>query len=149
MPGLVSEREDLESSLVQATSLLNAARSSFPDSVDSIKVGEELFRIAGNRGLEITRLTSAKPSDKKVESVTYSVASFIVNVEGRVANILNFINTIATDEDFINATVELVTINIPEPLTEEEKEGLTEEEIEEREMPSATIRLVIYSYQSE
>ena len=51
-----------------------------------------------------------------------------------MANILDFINAIVTSEDFTCATAEVVDINIPEPLTEAEKEaikeGLTAEIIE-------------------
>ena len=122
--------------------------------------------------------------DINVEDITFSVTSFTADVRGEVDDILGFISTIVISEDFLNATVELVNINIPEPLTEAEKEaikeGLTreimeelaeeelteeereellealaealaaaEEEIEELEMPSATIELAIYGYQGE
>jgi len=149
LPKVISERADLESALAQATSLLNAARSGFPDSVDSIRVDEKLFDIAKSCGLKITKLTTSEPSDEEVETVTYSVASFVVDVKGEVADILDFINTIATDEYFTNTTVELVNIVVPEPLTEKEKRGLTEAEIADREKPSATIDLIIYGYQGE
>jgi len=146
-PTLVSQRDDLENALAQATSLLNAARSGFPDSVDSIRVDEKLFEIADD--CEITKLTASEPSDEKVEGITYITAPFVVDVKGEVADILDFINTIATDEYFINATIELVDIVVPEPLTEKEKRGLTEDEIKEAKKPSATINLVIYGYQGE
>ncbi len=149
LPQLVSERDNLENALAQATSLLNAARSSFPDFVDSIRVDEKLFEMADDCDLKITSITSSEPTDEEVEAVTYSVAPFVVDVKGEVADILDFINTIATSEYFTNATVELVDIVVPEPLTEEEKEGLTEEEIKEAEKPSATITLIIYSYKGE
>ena len=149
LPTVVSERDNLENALAQATSLLNAARSGFPDSVDSIRVDEKLFAIAKICDLKITKLTTSEPSDEEVETVTYSVASFVVDVKGEVADILDFINTIATDEYFTNTTVELVDIVVPEPLTEKEKRGLTEDKIKEAEKPSATIDLIIYGYQGE
>ena len=37
-------------------------------------------------------------------------------------------------------------MTVPEPLTEEEKEELTEAEIVDAETPSATINLTIYTY---
>jgi hypothetical protein len=149
--------------------------------VESIEVDELLFGIAWDWGLEITSLTASEPSDLKVavevetedievEDVTYLVTSFTVDVKGKapesdlkteeykayidkaVDDILNFIHTIVTHRDFDTATVELVNIVIPDPISEEEKEGLTEEQIEEREgmqAPSATINLVIYSYKGE
>lgn len=154
LPKLVSERENLEgqltqlkSGLAQAESSLSTAKKSFPESVESIEYGEILFQIADDSDLEITSLTSSEPSDETVEDITYWVTSFKVEVKGEVADILKFVNAIATGEDFTTATAEVVNIDIPEPLTEEEKEVLTEEEIEEEEMPSASIKLVIYSYE--
>jgi hypothetical protein len=198
---LGSSLTETEDKLAQAASLLSRTAASLPESVESIEYDQELFRIADNWNLEITILTASEPSDNKVEvevedikveDITYSVTSFTVDVKGEVAGILGFIGAIVTSEDFLNATVELVKINIPEPLTEEEKEAIeekltneimeefrelqlrelegeeiteeereellealaaalaaAEEEIEELEMPSASIRLVIYSYKGE
>ena len=153
LPTLVTERDDLtsqlsqsESELAQAQSLLYEVKAKFDDSVESIEYGEELFNIADDCDLEITNLTASEPSDEEVESitysdeevesVTYSITSFTVEVEGTVAHILDFINTIATDEYFINATIELVKMEVPEPGEGQEK-------------PSATIDLIIYGYKGE
>jgi len=167
LPKLAAERASLESTLTeledklaQVTLQLKTAKAVFPGSVQSIEVDELLFGMADNWGLEITSLTASEPSDLEVEievemedieveDITYLVTSFTVKVEGEVTDILDFIHTIVTHRDFDTATVELVNITVPEPLTEAEKEELSEEEIAEREMPSATIRLIIYSYQGE
>lgn len=160
LPKLASEKDDwerqltqlgsqlarLKSELARATSRLADSRTSFPKSVESIEYGEELFRIADGCDLVITEFTSSEPGDKKVEveagdikveDVTYFVTSFTVDVEGEVTDILDFINTIATSEYFASATIELVNMDIPEPVAEGE------------EKPSATITLVIYGYQGE
>ena len=143
---LVSEEEDwesqlsqLESRLTQATSLLNAVKASYTNSVESIEVDEKLFMIADSWRLEVTSLTSSEPTQDKVEDVTYSVTSFTVGIAGEVVDILGFTNTIANDEYFNNATVELVDVSVPEPKTGDEEE----------EQPSASINLVFYSYQGE
>jgi len=170
IPKLAAERANLESTLTeledklaQVTSQLKTAKAVFPAAVESIEVDELLFGIAWDWGLEITSLTASEPSDLKVvvevetedievEDVTYLVTSFDVDVKGEVSDILNFIHAIVTHRDFDTATVEIVSIIIPDPVSEEEKAGLSEEEIEEREemdTPSATIKLVIYSYKEE
>jgi len=176
LPKVISEKEDwerqlaqwesqlgqLKSELAQAKLLLAESKMSFPKAVESIEYDEEIFKIADNCDLDITKLTSSEPRDKEAEGITsseprdkeseditYSVTSFVVDVKGEVANILDFINTIATSKAFTTATVELVDIEVPQPLTEEEKEGLTEEEIEDREKPSATVSLAIYAYKGE
>ena len=146
----------------------------FPGSVESIEYDEALFALADDTQLEIISLTVSGPRTVTEENITYPVTSFTVAVAGERTDILYFIHKIATDEDFRTTTVESVNIATPVPLTkaekdaikeeigagltEEDKEGLTEEEIEElveelaaevieeREMPSATINLVIYGY---
>jgi len=167
IPKLAAERAHLESTLTelednlaQVTSQLKTAKAAFPALVESIEADELLFGIAEDWGLKITSLTASEPSDLEVEvevemedieveDVTYLVTSFNIDVKGEVTDILNFIHTIVNHRDFDTATVELVNIVVPEPISEEEKEGLTEEQIEEKEMPSATIKLVIYSYKGE
>ena len=158
LPTLVSEKEDWESQLTQgesrltqqesqltqresqlaqATSLLDTTQASFPESVESIEYDELLFNFAHGCNLTITKLTASEPSDEMIEDITYSVTSFTVDVKGEVANILDFINAIVTSEDFTCATAELVNINIPEPLTEAEKEAIKEGLIEELTRESA------------
>jgi len=167
LPKLAAERADLESTLAelegklaQATSQLKTAKAVFPDSVESIEVDELIFEIANNWGLEIISLTATEPRDKmvevememediEVEDVTYVVTSFTADVKGEVTDILNFIQTIVNHQDFDAATVEIVALVIPEPVSEIEKEELSEEEIEERLKPSATITLVVYTYEGE
>lgn len=165
VPKLASERASLESTLTelednlaQATSELETAQAVFPTSTESIEVDELLFSIADDWGLDVTNLTASEPSDEKVkveaedikvEDVIYLVTPFTVEVKGEVADILKFIDTIVTHSDLTTATIEQVNINVPEPLTEEEEEALTEEEIEEKEMSSATINIVIYAYKGE
>ncbi|GAI17649.1 unnamed protein product [marine sediment metagenome] len=127
--------------------------------MQSIEYDEALFDIAEDCDLEITELTASEPRDKKtemegieVEDITYATTTFEVTVRAAepppdsmtvayidktVANILDFIDTIATDEDFTNATVELVNMEIPE------------REAEEAEATSATIKIIIYGYKGE
>ncbi len=138
LPMLVSQRDDLESQLTQrkselaqAESLLGEAKASFPESVESIEYGERLFKIAKSCKLEITMPRVTELRGEKVEGITYARTQFEVVVKGKVADILGFINTIATDKDFANATIESVTMNF------------------EGGKPSATIKLVIYGYQGE
>lgn len=156
LPPLISEKEDLEGQLTalevvlaEAKSSLSKAKMVFPRSVESIEYDEVLFSIADDWDLKIIRLTASEPSDKDVEGILFSETSFTVEVQGEVDDILTYIHTIANDSHFVSATVELEYINVPEPLSEEEKGELTTEEIEEKEKPSASIKLVVYGYKGE
>ena len=83
-----------------------------------------------------------------------------------VGNILSYINAIATGTDFTTATISSVEITVPGPLpltdaeiaemiaalNEDLPEGdaeIVEVELDEFEKPTATIDLVIYSYEGE
>lgn len=170
---LESTLAELEEKLAQATSQLETAKAAFPNSVQSIEVDEFLFRLADDWDLEVTILTATEPSDHtvvvgveniEVEDVTYLVTTFTVDVKGRtpessfkteaeyetyigetIDDMLNFIHSIVTQRDLNTATVELVNVDIPDPLTVEE----LEEEGTEVARPLATIRLIIYSYEGE
>jgi hypothetical protein len=139
----------LEAELSQAISALGQTEARFPGSVESIEYDEALFGFARANDLEIESLGVTEPVDENVEGIIYSTTSFTLKVRGEVADILDFVNIIVTDDDFQTAILKSASIAIPRPLTELEKADLTEEEIKERETPSATITLTIYSYQGE
>jgi len=173
LPKLTTEATNLENALAemedrlaQAKSHLQTAKAIFPTRrVESIEVDEVLFGTADSWDLKITNLTATEPGDLtvpveveaedievediEVEDINFIVTTFTVQVKGEVADILNFIHSVVNHRDFDSATVELVNIVVPEPLTLAEKEDKTEEEIEEAEIPSATLTLTIYNYQGE
>lgn len=160
LPKLSSDKEELESrlnrlqsELAQAETSLGESKAKFPASVENIDYVELLFEMAQARDLELMSLTTSGPVIQVVEDIGYEVTSFNLEVKGKVSDILDLVNVIATDEEFTTATVELVAIKVPEPLTSQEKEELagqeqTEEE-EPPEAPSAIIKLDIYSYEEE
>ena len=160
-PQLISEREDLEDQLTQwegelakATSSLSSSKARFPKSVQSIEYDEALFDIADDCDLQIMKLTASEPRDKKVEDITYTTTTFQVVVRSEesppstvdkfetyidetVADILDFINIIATDEEFNVGTIEVVEMKNLEPPGE-----ITGDEM----WPEATIKLIIYGF---
>jgi cell division protein FtsB len=143
LPQLVAEREDLEnqlssleSQLSEVTLSLSRSQAKFPDEVESIEYDEELFMSAQDCNLEIISITASEPYNRLVEDIiTYSVTNFEIEVRGKVADMLAFIDIITTGGYFDSATVEMVDMKIPEP--------------DKKEEPTATIRLTIYSYEGE
>ena len=129
LPGLIDNRETKEDELTQAESLLAASQAQFPESVESIEYGDDLFEIADDCNVSLTKLTAAKPTNKTVGTVTYSVSSFTVVVQGSIDNILEFIYALRTGDDFQlpwSAEVNIVQTNVSGG--------------------SANINLVIYGY---
>ena len=109
LPTLITQRDSMEDQLAQAQSSLDSSQVKFPESVDSIEYGEDFFKIAygqklytmaGGCGVELTRLTASKPINKEVGTVTHSISSFTVVVEGNTDNILKFIDAIGTGIDY-------------------------------------------------
>jgi hypothetical protein len=80
--------------------LFDASRAKFPQSVESIEYGEDLFEIAHNCNVELINLSPSMPGAKAVGAVTYSVSSFAVQVSGNVDDVLNFMNALRTGDGF-------------------------------------------------
>lgn len=109
LPGLTTQKQDLENQLASAQSSLEASKSKFPQSVTSIEYGEDLFRVAYGQdlytmaagcGVQLTSLIASTPGDRTVGSITYSVSSFVVTVSGDIGNVLKFIDAIGTGIDY-------------------------------------------------
>ena len=115
LPGLAANKESLEDQLTQVRSSLDTSRAKFPESVESIEYDDDLFEIADDCNVYITRLTASPPTGKKVGAVTYSVSSFVVGVGGSIDNILEFIYAIRTSDDFQlpwSAEVKSINMNV-------------------------------------
>jgi len=139
---LTSEREELNSQLLQLENQLDEAeaaysqsQANFPQAVMSIEHDEELFLIADDYNLEVMSLTASEPRENKVEGIPFDNTIFEMEVRGEVSNILSFINNVTTGGYFDSATVELVNMEVPEP--------------DEDGTPTAVIKLIIYSYEGE
>ena len=171
LPKLVSQRQELESQLsqlesdmAQALATIASVKAVFPESVESIEYDEVLFNLAHNHALEVQELQASEPKAYKGddESISYMVTIIDVQVTGEVSDILDYFNSIVNDEFFTTADVELVEIDIPLPMSEEEtqefrdqltEEGLTEDEIaaeiEKSGWATAKVKINILSYEGE
>ncbi|MEK7153745.1 MAG: hypothetical protein AAB834_07360 [Patescibacteria group bacterium] len=147
--GEVASRKQLaeaESQLAQAQLSLDETKASFPKSVESIKYDEILFSLAGSSNLAIVSLTASEPESKKDGKTTYPISSFTITVESKIPkpmpttspghkeyiyravdDILGFANKITTGKDFAVATIDAVSISIPEPLSAAEIDLMTRE----------------------
>jgi hypothetical protein len=143
---LLSGREATEAQLAaqqdklgEAQSLLNNARGSFPKAGASIEYDEVLTQLASSHNLAVTSMTADSPRQKKVGDVTFVTVAFDVEVRGDMMSILSMVNDIAGDKRFASATVDLVSVSIPERMSYWETP----------ELPTAKIELVGYSYLGE
>ncbi len=155
----LAQRQD---ALAEANLALSQAGTGWPTSAESIEYDEKLFEMADAWNLEITVVKAAEPQEETVEGITFTVSSFNVEVRGKsreedklsrtaaeyreylyktVDDILAFVHTIVNDKDFVSAGIELVSMEVPEPLTQEEID-----EDAEQTSPTAQIKLTIYTY---
>lgn len=143
-PQLALQIRDLESELAERQSELTAALSNlseveakFPASVQSFDYYQRLLAVAANCNLNVSSLTVSGPRQQKVDSVAYQVTTFDITVAGQVSGILDFTHILATTEDFISATIEVVNISIPRSPSGQE---ITSQQSD------ATLRLDVYAY---
>ena len=151
---------ELEAQLDETTAQLKAAEYNLSQSNESIDVTDFLFVIAQACGVIINNISSSDLSSDELAEVSCTVSRLSINVEGELPSLISFVTML--NNDFTTGVVDSVSISItemPEEEIGEETEGETEEEAggvetenstepePEPEIPSASIRLSVYSYQ--
>lgn len=111
LPGLTSEKEDLENELAQARSSVSTGAAKYPQDIHSIEYGEYLFEIVGKSNVTLASLSFPKPSASKVGSVSYSTVSLTLPISGSRADIFQFIQTIRTDSRFASTRINSISMS--------------------------------------
>lgn len=163
LPKLIAEREDLEGQLAEweekvstVTSALNTSEARFPKAVESVEFDEALFLMAEDSNLQVVELSATEPKDKKEKDtdITYALTTFEVKVRSAESppitaekfetyidetldNMLDFINTIATSQEFNIGIIEVVDIEDLEPPVEVPEDAVG---------PEATIQITVYAF---
>jgi type II secretory pathway pseudopilin PulG len=112
---LNTEKADWENKRAEAQALLDTSQAEFPEWVESIEYGEDLFKIAEDCNVDLTELIPSAPTAKKVGAATYYVAAYFVKVMGNIDDTLEFIQALRTGEDFQlpwSAVVKGITMDI-------------------------------------
>jgi hypothetical protein len=169
LPKLLAEKEDWQGRLTQmekkvtdASLSVNMSAARFPISVESFDYDAALFKTADDCGLQVLEITVPEPGEEEIKdsNITYSTTIFKVVVQSKksppdtadsfenyvdetVANILKFIDAIATGEKFNVSSIEQVDMKNLKLLDAEELETIAEDR---QSWPQATIQLVIYGF---
>jgi type II secretory pathway pseudopilin PulG len=101
---LTTQKGDLEDELAQAELLLDTSQAEYPQEVHSIEYGEHIFEIIDECNLTLATLNFPRPSSTSV--------SLSLPLGGTVADILEFINIINTDDRFASTRVNSVNLNV-------------------------------------
>jgi len=143
---LVPRKEELESRLAQAKSQLKAVKASLSQTKENIEACDSLFDIAETCDVEITEISSSPPmNNARLNEAIYTTLPLMVKLNGDMPDLIRFILNWTKENP--TGVVESVRIGIP--VTGSEGEEEIDEEEEEGKQPSASIKLVIYSYRGE
>jgi len=100
---LINQENDQQDRLNAAQSLFEASRAKYPESVESIEYGEDLFAIADDCNVELINLSPSVPATSTAGTVAYSVSTFTIVAQGDVDSILEFIDALRTGDGFRQA----------------------------------------------
>ncbi len=140
---LSSNKESLEMQLEQTISQFEAAKATLTQPTIAIDVSDNLYRIAGAAGVEITEISSTGLMNGDLEGITTSVLPFTTTVEGNVSNLINFVTRL--NADFMTGVVKSVEITSPNATSSNATSSNTTGE----DKPQANIRLVVHTYQGD
>jgi hypothetical protein len=158
---LQDELAERQSALAEANLAFSQARTGWPESAaESIEYDEKLFEIADAWNLDITVVKAVEPTEETTQGVTFITTTFTVDVKGKlrdelsntdveyreylyktVDDILAFLHAVVRDNYFASAGMKQVSMQVPEPLTQEQIDQDTEQE-----SPTAQFILTIYTY---
>ena len=132
---LSSQQEELESRLTRLEARLRIVKAGLYQSIQNIEATETLYEVAEAYDVEIVEVSSPGLANEELEGITYSFLALTVTVEGdEEADLIDFID--AWTKEYPTGVVESVEITVPLPE-------------EEEELPSADIRLLIYTYEGD
>ncbi len=113
---------DLQNQLSQAQLQLQNKQQVIPESIENIDYNELLFNIANNNKLTVVSISVAGPTENQVNEIPLYTTSFAISVKGYTQDILNYINDITKDINFVSATVDGVTMTAS---SEQAEDGTT------------------------
>ncbi|MFC2013077.1 hypothetical protein ACFLUE_02180 [Chloroflexota bacterium] len=136
---LVAQKDQLESQLGRMGRQLENTKALLDRSIESIEAIDTLYLFAEQYHLEITEVSSPGLVNKTPGGVAHTALELVVGVSGEPSDIVGYIRKISIE--FPTSVVSWVEVNVPEII-----EGQAEEEIE---MPSASLYLIIHTYEGD
>ncbi len=134
---LSQQLENLRGKLEESEAQLKEAQTRLRQTVISVDVTEEFFKIAEYCSVNITNLSTTTIAQTKFEGITCSTISLSASVIGKATNIVNFI--IGLNNDYTTGNVQSAQVTIEAPT---EEDGTSEPD-----SSTASVSMIIYSYE--
>jgi hypothetical protein len=149
---LTQQLENLKVKVEESESQVKDAQARLDQTVVSVDVADEFYKIANYCSVNITSLTTSKIASSKYLNVPMSTTSLNAAVKGDKKNIVDFI--ISLNNGFVTGKMGSISISFAGAEAEEENPDSEEEEEEPEEgeelstgTATASISLLIYSYE--
>lgn len=145
--------ENLKVQIEENEAQVEDAKARLEQTVISVDVADELYKIAEYCSVNITNFTSSVISESKYEGIAISTISLSAVIEGAKQNVVDFVQSVNNGFVTGNVATAQVTFGDAEPLEEpsESEESEEQEPVEGEElatgMASARISILIYSYE--
>ncbi len=129
--------EELQQKINESQSQLNEAKERFRQMIASVDVVDKFFAIAENCNVQINSISNSSISSNKFEGIECSSTSIGATVIGDTSDIIDFV--ISLNDGYTTGYVQSVQLNIPEESDEDDEDEDTS--------VTATIQMIIYSYE--
>jgi hypothetical protein len=147
---LKRQLDDLNQQVESGQAQLDDARKRLRQTVVSVDVTDELFKIAAYSGVTVMNLTTSTIADKTLEGIGLKTISLNIQAKGDLDKIVNFV--INLNNGFATGYVQSAQISIPTPESEQDGDsGGNGEVVEETAQDETTVsvQMVVYSYEGD
>lgn len=144
LPNIASTKQNLENQIADLDEELDAVEADllesldlFPNDVQSIFYGDLLFFFTRQFDMRMTSFTSSGPLTLEANGISYTAATFTVDIEtDEVDSIMSYLTTLELGDDFATTRINSVSSQIvqDDPNTPEE------------ELSTVSITITILSY---
>lgn len=142
--------EDLDQKVQEGESQLDDARERLHQTIVSVDVTDEFFKIAEYSGVTVMSLSTSAIASNELEGIGLQTIALSAQVEGDFEKIIDFV--INLNNGYATGYVESAQINIPIPEAapaEGEEAGEDEIVAPVEESTSVAIQMLVYSYEGE
>jgi hypothetical protein len=136
---LSQQLEDLRVNVEEAQAQLEEAQARLRQTVVSVDVTDEFFKIAEYCSVNVTTLSTTTISQTKYKDLTFSTIALTATVSGKKADIINFI--ISLNNGYVTGNLQSAQVTF--------NEAFQEDGTEEPELDAAIVNMMIYSYEEQ